>query len=329
MDREQVVAVIQIVGSFTLVFLLIAHGLVGTFCGYKGQAIFRILPGFFSGLLISVTTGFLILMDGTMGPVIRFFIKRANGNVIEFLFQALTDGDVIWRVLGINSNYKSALGILIDQAPDKAIAVFLFCVVCAIICAALEKPGVFLELFAYGYTLVALFAAFKGSSAMAAILGIGAGVLLGVLGYRISRMWIIITTSFVGGVVLTFLPMLMIFKILAPIVGDSDLLWTSIWIIVALFLMIIGIRKQLKETAVPAEKPAAQPAAVPAGPAAPSKQAAPSPAQPQIPPAAKGTSPTSEQKVCVKCGSPLDPGAKFCGKCGHSTRSGEDTEKPV
>ncbi|MDE6259731.1 MAG: zinc-ribbon domain-containing protein [Oscillospiraceae bacterium] len=328
MDREQVVALVQIVGIFTLVILLIAHGLVGTFCGYKGQAIFRILPGFFSGLLISAATGFLILMDGTKGPVIRFFIKRANGNVISFLLQALTDGDVIWGVLGVNSNHKSALEILIDQAPAKAIAVFLFCVVCAIVCAALEKPGVFLELFAYGYTLVALFVAFKGSSAAGAILGIGVGVILGVLGYKISRMWIIITTSFVGGVVLTS-PLWRICSGIFASIGVSDSYLPLIWISMALPLMIIGICKQRKETAIPAGKRAAQPTAVPAGPAAPLKQAAPSPAQPQTAPAAKGTSPTGEQKFCVKCGSPLDPSAKFCGKCGHPARGGEDAEKPV
>ncbi|MBD5099570.1 MAG: zinc ribbon domain-containing protein [Clostridiales bacterium] len=188
---------------------LFVYGTAQVFWGYKRRVFFRILPGLLAGLLISAATGLLILMDGTRGDVIRSLMEATHGGIFdvaaELVKAAVTNSKAFGQGLDIASGILNAVGAtgitdIVDTVKTMIIIGALFSIICAVVSAAREKIGVALEIFAYGYTLVAVLCLSAGQpSLLSAVLAIVVGALLGVLGYRISRMWIIITTSLVGG----------------------------------------------------------------------------------------------------------------------------------
>lgn len=193
-----------------LCVVLFVYGIAQAFWGYKWRVFFRILPGLWSGLLISAATGFLILMDGTRGDVIRFLMDATHGDMLkvvaELIKAAVTNSKTFGQGLNIASGILNAVGAtditdILDTVKTMIIIGVLFSVICAVVSAAREKIGVALEFFAYGYTPVALYFAMKESTLLGAVLAIIVGALLGALGYRISRMWIIITTGLIGGLI--------------------------------------------------------------------------------------------------------------------------------
>lgn len=195
-----------------LCVVLFVYGIAQTFWGYKRRVFFRILPGLFAGLLISVATGFLILMHGRRGGVIRSLMDVTHGGILDFVAEivkaAVTDNKAFGQGLDIASDFLNTVGAtditdVVDTVKTMVIVGVLFSIVCAVVNAAREKIGVALELFAYGYALVAVLClSAEQSSLLSVVLAIVVGALLGALGYRISRMWIIITTSLVGELIL-------------------------------------------------------------------------------------------------------------------------------
>lgn len=138
---------------------------------------------------------------------------------------------------------------------------------------------------------------------MAIIPAVIAGAITGMLGRFVSRMWIIVTTSLVGGLMggvglgfVTANPML-------GIVGG-------------LAMMIGGICVQLNITGVPAKIEAAAQAK---GNAAPQPSAPPMPElHPEPRPAPTAATPASGPKFCPNCGKPVSADVKFCPECGQS-----------
>lgn len=317
------------------------------FRGYRLRYFFRIFPGFLSGVLISFTTGYLMFMDSLTGKVAGVAASFggdklladmiSNGNILELL-QDLVTNERLRNIL---------MKILPDSAKVFMVFAVLICIACTIVCAALEKPGVALELFAYGYTLVASMFTANGSVLLGAILGIAAGVLLGMLGYRISRGWIIVAPNLVNFlIVLSFA-----FPFLAmvagnpgagnrPGTGSGNVFGVILMLLAVLALAVaipIGVRRQFKETAV-SKDGTAPPAAASAGPkvnwaekckALADSVSAKLSAPPKSNPTPGSAPPAGGQKFCGKCGNPLASGAKFCAKCGTPTRSVEDSVKPM
>lgn len=273
-----------------------------------------------------------MFMDGTRGDLTRLLMNLGGGNLLS---KAISNGDIL-GLLKLLATDETARDILMKILPDSAKAFMVFgvlvCIACTIACAALEKPGVFLELFAYGYTLIAGPFAAKESALMGAILGIAAGALLGALGYKISRGWIIVVPNlFDFGVVA-------IAALLVPSSagGNGFAVFISLISLALLVAIPIGVYKQFKATAIPKDG-TAQSAAAASGlrgkwaekfktvtnfvPAMPSAQSKANPTLRNTPPGG--------QKFCSKCGNSLAPGAKFCAKCGAPTQSGEDAAKPM
>lgn len=264
--------------------------------------------------------------------MIRFLMEATHSDIFkvmaELIKAAVTDSQAFGQGINVASDIMEVmdkLGIMdatgissiVSTVKTMVIIGVLFSVICAVVSAALEKPGVALELFAYGYTLAAVLClSAEQSSLLSAVLAIVVGALLGALGYRISRMWIIITTSLVDGLVATG--------------GIIILAIIPLWfVLLMIFLPIAGIYVQLKITAVTKDK-AAQPAAGPAQSTEFVPEFVPGnlSAQHGATPTLGRTPPAGGQGFCAKCGSPLELGARFCGKCGQPTQSGGDAERP-
>jgi len=318
---------------FLFCLLFFAFAIVQAFRGYRLRYFFRIFPGVLAGVLISFTTGFLLFMDGTRGDVVRAAASLSGNNLLA---DAIGNGDILGLLRELVS-HETTREILMELLPDSAkvymVFAVLLCIASVIVCAALEKPGVFLEFFAYGYTIVASIFAAGDSALLGALLGIVVGVLLGMLGYKISRGWIIVAPNLVNFLVTLFvvLPFTLMpagakigLGMLIPLAG------------LALVIAIpIGVRRQFKETAAPKDG-APQPAAAASGLSVTwaekcravvdlvtAKLSSLSKSSP-----APGNAPGG-QKFCGKCGNPLAPGAKFCAKCGAPTQDGTDAAKPM
>lgn len=248
-------------------------------------------------------------MDGTMGDVARFLMRSELGRRLGVMI----DGGNLFGALRELMKNEAARDLLLRVLPDsvKTFAVIsaLVCIACAVVSAVWEKPGVFLELFAYGYTLTSGILASMESALWGGVLGVVAGALLGALGCKISRSWIIVVPNVVDAIA--------IFFAMIALAGVSGLL-----ILLCLLLLIaipVGVYKQFKATATPKDGAARPGAAAPTLKSrwgewtAKVKAAAARPAE-----SAPGKSPPAGgRKFCPKCGSPLNPGAKFCPKCGH------------
>ena len=133
---------------------------------------------------------------------------------------------------------------IVDTVKTMIIIGVLFSIICAVVSAAREKVGVALEIFAYGYTLVAVLCLSAGQpSLLSAVLAIVVGALLGVLGYRISRMWIIITTGLVGGSIASFgghvIPRIAA-SALPEVLGESPILILCGLMSCAVFAIAVG-----------------------------------------------------------------------------------------
>lgn len=251
----------------TLFLFLLALFVVQAFWGYKLRHFFRLFPGFLAGLLISFTTGYLMFMDGTRGDLTRLLMNLGGGDLLS---KAISDGDIL-GLLKLLATDETARDILMKILPDSAKAFMAFgvlvCIACTIACAALEKPGVFLELFSYGYTVTASICTAKESTLLGAILGIAVGALLGMLGYKISRGWIIVVPNLFDFWVTLFLSTLILDgaadsgNILAGFLFSA----ISIASLALLAAIPIGVRRQFKATAVPKDG-AAQSAAAASGP---------------------------------------------------------------
>lgn len=320
--------------------LLVCLYVIGqAFWSYRLRHFFRIFPGLLAGLLISFTTGFLIFMNGTRGSVVRFLAEFAGGDRLAGM---ISRGDILDALQLLIKN-ETVRDLLLKVLPDsvKAAAAIgvLLCIICAVVCAVWEKPGVFLELFAYGYAVLATSIAATESSLLGAVLGIAVGALLGVLGCYISRGWIIVAPNLVN-----FLFLLTLLPVVAAGPGTSGSStgimgatgFAGLLVLPLLAAIPIGVYRQLKTTAGHKNK-TAQPAAARAAlksrwakfkapPTAVSE--APS-AQQQASPAWKETPPTGKQKFCTQCGTLLNPGSRFCVKCGHPAQIEDDTAKPV
>lgn len=247
--------------------LCFAGGILLAVGGYKLHVSFPFLPGLWSGAFIGAgTAGYLGLSDDVI--VIAGAVAGA------------------------------ALAVLTLKRP---------------------KTGTFLVFFAGGYAPGGYFCvvlqrtAVEGSTiplagliAMAIILA-GVGTVFGLLATRFNpRMWIIIKTSLLGGL-LAILP-----------TGNMDIGLVSS--IVLLLVIGGGIYVQLKftgttegiawtaQTAAPAARRTAT---------APAEKTVPAPAQPQAPAPAAKVVPAAAMTVCANCGMPLKPGLKFCPECGH------------
>ena len=295
------------------------------FWSYKLRRFFRIFPGLFAGLLISFTTGCLLFMDGFRGDAVRLLTRIAGG---ERLANMISSGDTlgVLRLIMENEDARNfLLKILPDSAKHFAVVSVLICIVCAVVNAVWEKPGVFLEFFAYGYTLVAgIFTAME-STLLGALLGIAVGVLLGALGYKISRGWIIVSPNLVDVFVLLNLLILL----LASPGTSGGGSWLNLLLLAGLIAIPIGVYKQFKATAIPKDG-VAQPAAAQStlkslwdSGAARVKAALarPTGSAPKADPSSGKPPFASGQKFCPQCGSSLNPGAKFCPKCGHLTKN--------
>ena len=321
-------------GSLLLPPVLLAYFVVQAFWGYKLRHFFRIFPGLLAGLLISFTTGYLMFMDGARGDLTRFLMDLGGGRLLS---DAISDGN-IFKLLRLLATNDTARDLLMKILPDSAKIFMAFsvlvCIACTVVCAALEKPGVFLELFAYGYTITASIFVANGSTLLGAILGIAVGALLGALGYRISRGWIIVAPNLIDWLISSF------FLLSAGMAGDGNGGNGSVWvwvIVLAILLLLIvipvGVYKQFKATAVHMEgaaQSAVAPSMLKSSLTAKVKSASTqvmgfarrvSSRLSQGTPAAKGTPSAGGQRFCPKCGSPLNPGAKFCPKCGHAVKN--------
>lgn len=322
-----------------IILLIYAFAIGLVFWGYKLRHFFRLFFGLWAGLLISFTTGVLMFMDGTRGDLTRLVMNLGGGKLLS---KAISDGD-LFGLLRLLLTNDTARDILMKILPDsaKAFMVFavLFCIASTIVCAVWEKPGVCLELFAYGYTVTASICMSNGSTLMGAILGIAVGALLGMLGYKISRIWIIISTSLLGGIIFNFgAGVFLLFSGSGGFAGHLIFGLISLIGVIGPLLIPVGIFVQVKITSVPKSERTAQSGTISAGlkgkwaekfkavtnfvPPMPS-------AQSKANPSSKSTPSASGQKFCPQCGNSLAPGAKFCAKCGTPTRSGEDATKPM
>lgn len=310
-----------------IVVLFFAFVIGQAFWGYKLRRFFRIFPGLFAGLLVSFTTGYLLFMDGTRGDVVRGVTGFIGG---ERLADMISSGDML-GVLQLCMKEEGVRDLLMKVFPEvKAFIIIsiLVCIACAVVSAVWEKPGVFLELFAYGYTLVAGIFTSMESTLLGAVLGIAAGALLGALGYKISRGWIIVAPNLVDAfVLLSLIPLFVSSGGNGGGNGAGGLL--GLLLLAVLIAIPIGVYKQFKATAIPKDG-AAQHAEVPstlkswwdsgtakvkaalARPMGSATKADPTSGKPPF---------ASGQKFCPQCGSPLNPGAKFCPKCGHATKN--------
>ena len=310
-----------------IVVLLFAFVIGQAFWSYKLRCFFRIFPGLFAGLLVSFTTGCLLFMDGFRGDAVRFLARLTGG---EYLAKMISNGDMLGAfqlIMEDEGVRELLLKILPNSVKLFAVVSVLLCIACAVVSAVWEKPGVFLEFFAYGYTLLAGIFTLMESTLLGAVLGIAVGVLLGVLGYKISRGWIIVAPNLADVFVL-----LNLFLVIMPGRnggGDGFGSLITLLSLAGLIAIPIGVYKQFKTTAIPKDG-AAQPAAAQstlksrwdsgaarvkaalARPMGSAPKAAPSSGKPPF---------TSGQKFCPQCGSPLNPDAKFCPKCGQPTKN--------
>lgn len=197
-----------------------------------------------------------------------------------------------------------ATGFALTMGPIGAvIGAVLFGIICAVISSASEKTGVFLEFFSYGYAPVLAFVAVSGSIFVAIIPAAIAGAITGMLGRFVSRMWIIVTTSLVGGLMggvglglVTANPMLGFVGGLAMIIGG-----------ICVQLNITGVPAKIEAAAQSKGKTATQPSAPPMPELHPEPRPAPTAA-----------TPASGPKFCPNCGKPVSADVKFCPECGQS-----------
>lgn len=247
---------------FILYLAIIICGVAQAFWGYRLRRIFRFFPGLLAGALTGGTAG--LLAAGTAGAVIL-------GLILGVLFGII---GIVW-----------------------------------------EKVSIFIEFFDYGFVVTAFLLAratlssldsiaaiilTRGSSIIVRVIipAVIVGCIAGALGLRVSRVWIIFSTAFWGGIMFT-VPISIVFP----------------FGVVGLLMIPAGIVYQLKTTGISLKKGTGEQAGQPVPPQpqmAPNVELPKGPQEKMQPMGQNGPA----AMFCSQCGGKIGADAAFCPKCG-------------